>query len=334
MKKKNEPMLTPVHILSRLAPSEAILVGFSGGADSRVLLHLLAGYCRENGATLYAAHIDHGIRGEEARRDREFCVRTADEYGIKIFVLEADVPALAREHHESLETEARRVRYDYFADIMAKNNIRVLATAHNADDNLETMLFNLTRGSGLRGIAGIPASRPFGEGGVLVRPLLGVPKSEILAYCEENKLGYVTDSTNSDEKYSRNLIRHKVIPLLEQINGGLLSNSARLAAAARAADEFISAEAEGYIKERGEDANRLDSLCRLPDAVRLTVLGMLYSAAADGRIAEETHLASLDGLCRRGVGHSALSLPGLVRAQIEGGRLVFVHDPRLEFRHL
>ena len=132
-----------------------ILVAFSGGADSSLLLYALHDLCKENDFSLFAAHVNHGIRGDEAIRDRDFCVGVCKKMGIEIFVLDADVPSIARETGKSIESAARDVRYDFFADVMAKNDIDILATAHNADDNLETLIFRLARGTGLRGLCGI-----------------------------------------------------------------------------------------------------------------------------------------------------------------------------------
>ncbi|MBR2849854.1 MAG: tRNA lysidine(34) synthetase TilS, partial [Clostridia bacterium] len=206
-------------LLSGLDGSEAILVGFSGGADSTALLHILSRYSKDSGCRICAAHINHGIRGEEADRDEEFCRVFANTLGIELFVLHADVPTIAKQSGESIETAARRVRYDYFAKIMREQDIKILATAHNANDNLETLIFNIARGSGLGGMCGIPDSRPT-ECGVVIRPILSMEKSEILEYCEKNSLDFVTDSTNTDTDYTRNLIRAKTIPIMQEINSG------------------------------------------------------------------------------------------------------------------
>lgn len=141
-------------------------------------------------------HVNHGIRGEEAIRDREFCRGFCRDRGIPFFCLDADVPAM-RQQGESLETAARRVRYGYFAAVMGEQDYPLLAVAHNADDNLETVLFRICRGTGLRGLCGIPPVRAFGSG-YLVRPLLGVSREEILRYLGERELSYVTDSTNEE----------------------------------------------------------------------------------------------------------------------------------------
>ena len=130
--------------LSGLPDDTPVLVGFSGGADSSALLRMLCEYREMTGAPIYAAHINHGIRGAEADRDQAFCQQVADSLGVRLFVLNADVPLIANERKMSIETAAREVRYEFFEKIMAENSIPLLATAHNANDNFETMLFNKT----------------------------------------------------------------------------------------------------------------------------------------------------------------------------------------------
>ena len=166
------------HEISGFDIGTPILVAFSGGSDSASLLHMMRGYADMTGTPIYAAHVNHGIRGDEADRDEQFCRSVAKEYGIEIFVLNADVPSIARERRLSVETAAREVRYEFFARIMEEQNIPILAVAHNADDNLETVLFNISRGSGLSGVSGIPKTRELSIG-VMIRPILAVSKSDI-----------------------------------------------------------------------------------------------------------------------------------------------------------
>ena len=120
---------------------------------------MLAEHAKQVGSRIYAAHLNHGIRGEEADRDEQFCIEVAKDYGIRIFVHKADVPWLAKESGKSIELCARDVRYEFFSKVMRENSIPLLATAHNANDNLETVLFNLARGSGIAGLSGIPPKR-------------------------------------------------------------------------------------------------------------------------------------------------------------------------------
>lgn len=215
-----------------------ILVGFSGGADSTALLDRLS---RLPGYSVAAVHVNHGIRGEEAIRDREFCRGFCRDRGIPFFCLDADVPAMRRQG-ESLETAARRVRYGYFAAVMGEQDYPLLAVAHNADDNLETVLFRICRGTGLRGLCGIPPVRAFGSG-YLVRPLLGVSREEILRYLGERELSYVTDSTNEETDAARNRLRLTVIPALRAATGDPVAGVTRMTRLLAADSRYLEAEA-------------------------------------------------------------------------------------------
>ncbi len=326
-------LLTPPHVLSQLPADTPILLALSGGADSRALLSLLCEYCRCTGAPLYAAHVNHMIRGNDAVRDRDFCRDVCQSLGVRCFTLDCDVPAVARERGIGIEQAARDVRYEFFMRLMREHSIPVLATAHNADDVLETLIFNVSRGSGLRGVGSIPETRKFGDG-ILIRPLLHASKDDIIEYCHKNGLDFVTDATNADDVYSRNYIRLHIIPHLKQLNSGVLANTARLCSAARLDEDFIQTQVQKYFSDMGDDANLLSSLRALHPALQNRVLAQLYADASGGKVAEQVHISALCELIERGVGNSALSLPGLVRAQIKNKRLIFVPDPRKNFRHL
>lgn len=185
-------------------------VGLSGGADSVCLAHILLNNKEKLGiAVLKAIHIHHGIRGEEADRDLEFCRDFCEKNGIEFVVFKADVPAQAQETGESLEECARRIRYGFFE----KSGCDVIATAHNLNDNIETFIFNLSRGSSLSGLCGIPFVRD-----IYIRPLLDCSRKEIEEYIKKNNLQYITDSTNLCDDYTRNKIRHNIVPLLFELN--------------------------------------------------------------------------------------------------------------------
>ena len=233
-----------------------VLVGFSGGADSMALLHMLYGICHKNGAPLYAVHVNHQIRGAEADRDEEFCRLTADSLGIPLFVCHRNVPELARKKGVGTEVAAREARYACFEALMAEKKIPLLAVAHHADDNLETMLFHMSRGSGLTGISGIPPSRPL-KNGTLTRPLLRVPAEDIRSYCQAHGLDFVTDSTNSDTGYARNRLRAGAVPVLCAVNAGAVRNSARTAELLRRDDDCLSGIARQWLSD-----NRRENLRR------------------------------------------------------------------------
>ena len=315
--------LTPPHTLTPLPADTPILVALSGGADSVALLHLLAAYGREHRAPLYAAHVNHRIRGEEAERDRDFCQALTKELNIPLFVLEKDVPAYAKERATSLENAAREVRYAYFSSLMKEHKIPLLATAHNADDNLETMLLHLTRGSGLQGLAGTPPVRPV-EGGYVIRPLLSHTKRDILRYCEKHGLSYVTDATNTDLTYARNRIRHTVLPALRALNPRVEESARRTSRILREDMDFWEGEITRYLSdyqpEIGMDTAIINA-CHKALASRLIV--RMYAWQADGAMLEDTHVEAILRLARTSTEQTSLSLPGRVQARIRTQKLVF-----------
>ena len=320
------------------------LVAFSGGADSRLLLErtlraLLERHGEAGRKEMLAAHLHHGIRGEEADRDLAFCRQVCDELGVELILDRVDVPALAAASGESLETAARRARYDFFSRIMAERGISVLMTAHHADDNLETVLERLLRGSGTRGMGGIPSTRLLvnhrdATVSVLYRPLLEWTRRDILDACEARGLTYVTDSTNLEDDCLRNRIRHTVIPALEAIAGEDAPQRAALRMSRAAAED------DGYLSRRAEQlvdttlspyrhAVRADDLRAHHAAIQKRVLMLLHRRALrDYRtdtdrelFLTDTHLTALLRLTDKGLPESSLSLPGRLEARIRDGFL-------------
>ncbi len=186
-----------------------LLVGVSGGADSVALLHVLLtlGYDCE------VAHCNFHLRSEESNRDEKFVAALAGKYRIPFHKTDFDTRTFAREKHISIEMAARELRYSWFEKLRQERGAQYVAVAHNADDVVETMLMNLTRGTGIDGLRGIEP-----KSGAVVRPLLEVWRTDIERYLQENGLQFVEDSTNAEEIYLRNKFRHSVIPLLETLN--------------------------------------------------------------------------------------------------------------------
>ncbi len=189
-----------------------LLLAFSGGIDSVVLAHLLHGA----GYSCSLAHCNFRLRGDEAQGDRAFCESFAKDLGIPVLTKDFDTKAYAAEHKLSIQMAARELRYRWFKELMAEHGFDRLLTAHHANDNVETLLVNLVRGTGIKGLQGIPERQDD-----LVRPLLFATKEDIMAYAEKHELPYRNDSSNAEVKYKRNFIRHKVIPELKSLNPAL-----------------------------------------------------------------------------------------------------------------
>lgn len=207
-----------------------MLVGLSGGADSVCLTHVLV----EMGVSVVAGHLHHGQRAE-ADKELEACARFAEELDVPFVSGRAEVPRMARELKMGIEEAGRAARYQFFEQARRQVGCDFVATAHTLDDHVETVLLNLTRGCGLSGIGGIPARR-----GPIVRPLLGVRRSETRAYCRERSLWFHDDPANDDLAFSRVRIRQLVVPELEKVNPQVHAAIARLAALADQDDHLLN----------------------------------------------------------------------------------------------
>lgn len=296
-----------------------VLLGLSGGADSRLLLHLLSETCEQTGAVLHVAHLHHGIRGAEADRDEAFCRSLAERYGAIYHTRRVDVPALAKARGESQETAARELRYEFFADIMREHRISLLLTAHHADDNAETVILRLCRGSGLAGLCGIAPVRPFERvaGTVIVRPLLHCSRADILLSCEQLSLDYVTDSTNADLTYARNLLRAKAMPVLRELTDHPEEQIGRAAMTLREDEDLLSTMAENFLQDHAEDL-RMDrgALQKLHPAIAKRAL-RLWIVRATRHTPEYCHTEGLWALCRENVSSRSVDLPGGYSAVVE-----------------
>lgn len=235
----------------KMLPKDATVVAaVSGGSDSMVLLTALNLLKSEYEINLIAAHVNHGLRGESADRDESFVEQKCFDMGIEIHTLKADVAALASESGTGLEECGRKVRYDFFNSL--GENV-IIATAHNLSDRVETFLFNFTRGSALRGLCSIPPVRDN-----IIRPLIDCTKDEILDFCKENSVEYVTDETNVDVKYSRNRIRHNVVSELKKINPSFESCAERCIEAVNEDEKFLFSLASALV-EKAENENGYDA---------------------------------------------------------------------------
>ncbi len=289
-------------------PRRGLLIALSGGADSVVLLHLASRYRERFGYRLEALHVHHGIRGAEADRDREFCIEYCQRLCIPLTVREYDVPSLATLEKTGLEETARKYRYLALEECAAAHDLDGIATAHTATDNMETVLLQLTRGTA--SLHGIPPTR-----GAYLRPLLTVTREGILSYLNAYALPHVEDSSNDSDAYSRNLIRHRVLPVLRQLNPRAEEAFGRAVANAREDDDYLQALAlpaarRGNVSELAALPAPLRSRALIARCQLLGICGL-----------SEVHVNALVRLCSDAVPHASLSLPGGAVA-VEDGLLV------------
>lgn len=274
-----------------------IIAGFSGGADSTALLSVLI---KTVGAeALIAVHINHMLRGDDADADESFCREFCKNHGVEFICRKINVRALCGD--SAVEETARDCRYKAFSEIASENGAEYIALAHTASDNLETVLFNLCRGSGLSGMRGIPFSRPCGKA-MIIRPLIDCTREEIIGYDDENGLSFVTDKTNSDIHYTRNFIRAEIVPKLKEIFPSAERSVVNMSDSISLDYDLIRALALDFIKNNAENGTvPTEKLRELHPALLRRVVSELYvgtldklhvclicdmiSAGSDGRIA-------------------------------------------------
>ncbi len=279
-----------------LTAGEKVVVGVSGGADSIALLHILS-ELKELNLEITAAHLNHGIRADEAQRDSEFVEQAAADLGIRFEHKKVDTLAYKEEKRLSLEDAARELRYEFFDEVREKLGASKVATAHTKDDQAETVLMRLLRGSGLRGLSGIPpVSR-----GYLIRPLLFCSRSEIEEYLKSKGVGWVEDSTNASLEFLRNRVRRELIPVLTEYNPQLTDTLTRTADILRSYEEYISEEVEKLYNEifdensKGEFLGSLDAFKNSPRSLRLSCLRLSIERVSESLNAVSyTHVTAAD----------------------------------------
>lgn len=306
-----------------LPPGGHVLCAFSGGADSMCLLHLLSRRAAQDGFTLSAAHFNHTLRGEESNRDARFAADWCAEHKIPLYPGSADVLTEAKRRGEGVEETARALRYDFLERTAKDIGATGIATAHNADDNIETLLLHLVRGSGLQGLTGIPPRR-----GNLVRPLLTTSRAEILSYLEENRLPHVEDSTNTDTVYARNKLRHQVMPLLRELNPRLDESLGGAIARLRSDNDYLNARAANAA---GEARWQQDDLlietalvARQPDPIAVRMVRWMFLQMGESQF-RSAHLQAVVDLARSAAPSGQVDLPhGLTAYRVYGQLLLTV----------
>lgn len=301
-----------------LCPGDRVLVALSGGADSTALLLLLGELRRAYSLELCAVHINHGLRGDEAERDEAFAGALCAEQSVELKVYHTPVRQLARERGQSLELCGREERYRLFEQAAAEWHATKIATAHTASDNGETILWNLIRGTGLTGLCGIPPVR-----GRYIRPLIRCTRQEIEDYLRGRNQPFVTDSTNLSDEFTRNRLRHQLIPLLErEFNPALLRSLGRTAENLRELYDYCE-EREAALEKacRTERGYALGALSQLAPAERSLLLRGACRRET-GHMPEQCHTRALLQLAGAGK-NGSVSLPGGYRARVSNQNLFF-----------
>ncbi len=252
-KKKIREYIDKYNMLNR---GDGVVLGLSGGPDSVCLFFVLLALKEEYGLTINAVHINHMIRGKDADEDEEYVRQLCNDFEVPLKAYRIDIPSMAKESGRSVEEEARMARYAAFEEVA--NSLKdsglnaKIAVAHNADDNAETVLFHMARGTGLDGMCGIAPVR-----GDIIRPLLAVSKGEILEFLEDNGIAYCIDATNQEVDYDRNRIRHNIMPELNKINDKALEHIFDMTERLSEVADYISFEASGLLQMAKEEDGSL-----------------------------------------------------------------------------
>lgn len=300
--------------------SGGVLVGLSGGADSVLLLCILLEYRRRccSYFTIACLHVNHMIRGAEADGDEEFCRRLCEGLGVELISVRRDVPMLAKERGVGIEEAARNVRYSAFAGLLqSRADITCIATAHSSTDNIETVLINMLRGSGLSGMCGIPPVR-----GNIIRPLIGISSDEIRSLLSECDASFVVDSTNLSDEYTRNYIRHNILPQLRHVCDDPETAIKRMCDNLRDAQLLVSAETEAVIASIGDISHfNIKHIRNIQSAVFASVLSHIINATT-GRSPTQKQIKAIYD--QRNKDSFTVSVGGELNFVVQRGECLFI----------
>lgn len=317
-----------IKLNNMLHQRDKIVIGLSGGADSVCLLMVLCSLKVEFQLEIRAVHINHMIRGDEAKRDQTYACDLAAKVDVPIDVFCIDIVELANELRITTEEAGRKYRYECFEKVLVDNNYNKIAVAHNKNDVAETVIFNMIRGSGIKGMAGILPVR-----GNIIRPLLAVERSKIEDYLKEINVYYCTDSTNNGYDYDRNKIRNKILPNMNDINSKSIEHIYNMAQNAREYYEYILQTANEFVNRNlqtkiinGDKAYtiNIEQLADLPLVIQKEVVMLIVEKSVKSRKdITNKHIMDIIGLLSNVTG-KMLNLPyGLIVAS-DYKELVFI----------
>lgn len=302
--------------------NDRILVALSGGPDSTALLWILGALRRKFNLKIFAGHLNHGYLAKKSGEYERVARAQARDLGIPFHSKKIRVRKSARSSGRSVEEAGRIARYDFLTKLAKKISADKIATAHTLDDQAETVLLNLVRGSGIRGLSGIPIRRPVGDR-VIIRPFLFTAKKDILAFLHKYKHPYAVDPTNAQLDFTRNYVRHRLLPSLsKKMNPQTIKHLGRLASAAAEINSFVASQARAALRSHTAQKGLRKTILRIPGFLKLDtclqkeVLFLALERLRGNRLQLGfEHLDSILQLAQTGENGSALDLPGALRVQ-------------------
>ena len=307
---------------------DKIVLGVSGGPDSIAMLDILRQLRIEFNFEIYVVHINHNIRGKDAEEDEEYVKNYCQKYNIKCFSKKIDVPTIAKNEKIGTEEAGRKVRYEYFEEILKETNSNKIAIAHNKNDKVETIIMHMLRGSGISGLRGIEPIRE----NKFIKPLIECDRKEIEKYCQENNLQPRIDKTNFENEYTRNKIRNIVIPYIKkEFNPNIIETITRLANVVSSEDNFIEKiaqetynkllviEENNRIELNLKEFNLLDEV--LKNRIILIVTRKLFGSTQG---IEKINIDDIIKLCNNNIGNKFLMPNKNLKVLIQNKKINFI----------
>ena len=321
-----EQVLNSINKYNLIDKKDRVVVGVSGGPDSICLLHVLNSLKKELDFEIFVAHVNHMIRkeaDEETKYVEDFCKKL----GIECFVKRIDVEELAKSKKKGTEETGREVRYSFFYEVLEKAGAQKIATAHNLNDKVETVLLNIIRGSGTSGLKGIEAIRD----GIFIRPLIGTPREDIEDYCTKNKLEPKIDKTNMENIYRRNKVRNELIPYIQkEFNPNIINTIDRLSEVATEENDYLEKVTSNcfnklVIPNENEIALDLKGFNNLELVIkRRLILYTISKVIGSTTGIEKVNIDEIIKLCENNIGNKFLTPTKSIKILVKNSKIYFM----------
>ena len=321
-----DEILKTIKTYNLINKKDKIVIGVSGGPDSICLLHVLNSLKQELEIEICVAHINHMIR-KVADSETEYVRKFCNDLGIECFIKKVDIIKLAKEEKKGTEETGRKVRYDFFDEVLKKTNSNKIATAHNSNDKAETVILNILRGSGISGLKGIEPIRD----NKYIRPLIETDRIEIEKYCNKNNLNPKYDESNNENIYNRNKIRNEVIPYIKrEFNQNIIKTINRLSNVAAEENEYmqkikkkeydnISTTKNDIIIKKKQKFNNLELVIK-----RRIILYTINETLHTIKGIEKVNIDDIIKLCNNNIGNKYLTPSKEIKVYVKKGKIYFI----------